>query len=77
MAETAFVKVAEVGELSPGDMKMVEVGDNRVLPTNVDRNSDTWDNECTHAFARLSEGALDGDQVECPLRGPVFNVTTG
>ena len=31
MAEAAFVKVAEVGELSPGDMKMVEVGDDQVL----------------------------------------------
>ena len=35
MAEAAFVKVAEVGELSPGEMKMVEVGENQILLANV------------------------------------------
>ena len=34
MAETAFVKVAEVGE--PGEMKYAEVGDDPVLLANVD-----------------------------------------
>ena len=38
MAETAFVKVAEVGELSPGEMKMVEVGENQILLANVAGN---------------------------------------
>ena len=35
------------------------------------------DNVCTHAFAPLAEGTLDGEQVECPLHGSVFNLTTG
>ena len=35
MAENAFVKVAEIGELSPGHMKLVEVGDNQIMLANV------------------------------------------
>jgi nitrite reductase/ring-hydroxylating ferredoxin subunit len=77
MAESGFLKVTEVGEISPGDMKMVEVGDNQVLLPNVDGTIYACDNVCTHAFAPLSEGALDGDQVEWALHGLVLNVTTG
>ena len=77
MAETAFVKVAEVGELSPGEMKMVEVGENQILLASVAGNIYACDNVCTHALAPLSEGELDGEQVECPLHGSVFNVITG
>src|ERR1700733_1937462 len=32
---------------------------------------------CTHAFARLSEGYLDGDCIECPIHQALFNVKTG
>ena len=77
MAEIAFVKVAELGELSPGDLKMVEVGDDQILLANVAGNIYACDNVCTHAFAPLSEGGLDEEQVECPLHGSVFNVATG
>ena len=51
MVETAFVKVAVVGELSPGDMKMVEVGDDQIVLANVGGNIFASDNLCTHAFA--------------------------
>ena len=77
MAESVFVKVTEVGELPPGEMKMVEVGENQILLANVAGNIWACDNICTHAGAPLSEGELDEDQVECPLHGSVFNVVTG
>ncbi len=77
MAEAAFVKVMEVEELPPGEMKMVEVGENQILLANVAGNIWACDNICTHAGAPLSEGELDEDQVECPLHGSVFNVVTG
>ena len=77
MAESGFVKVADLGELSPGEMKYVEVGDDQVLLANVGGTIYACDNVCTHAHAPLAEGDLDGEQVECPLHGSVFNVATG
>jgi len=77
MAGTAFVKVAEVGDLSPGEMKMVEVGENQILLANVSGNIWACDNICSHAGASLSEGKLTGDQIECPRHGSVFSVVTG
>jgi nitrite reductase/ring-hydroxylating ferredoxin subunit len=32
---------------------------------------------CTHRQGPLSEGALDGTTVTCPLHGAQFNVWTG
>ena len=77
MAEGGSVKVAGVGELSPGQMKSVDVGDEQVLLANVAGTIYACDNLCTHALALLADGNLDGEQVECPLHGSVFNVTTG
>jgi 3-phenylpropionate/trans-cinnamate dioxygenase ferredoxin subunit len=76
MAEE-FVKVAEVTGLAPGQMKMVEWGEDQVLLVNLGGSFYACDNICTHAGAPLNEGSLEGEQVECPLHGSVFNVTTG
>ena len=77
MAESGFVKVAQVGDLSPGEMIMVEVEQERILLCNVDGNVYACDDICSHAFASLSEGDLSGEEVECPLHGSAFNVITG
>ena len=77
MAESGFVKVTDLGEISPGQMKYVEVGDDQVLLANVGGTIYACDNLCTHALAPLADGDLDGEQVECPLHGSIFNVTTG
>ena len=77
MAESGFVKVAQVGDLSPGEMMAVEVGGDRVLLANVGGNIHALDDICSHAYASLSEGDLSAEEVECPLHGSAFNVTTG
>ena len=35
------------------------------------------ENICPHAFAMLSDGFVEGDQVECPLHQAVFQISTG
>ena len=77
MAESGFVKVAEVGEISPGDMKVVEVGEDQILLVDVEGNIHACDDICSHAYASLSEGDLNGDEIECPLHGSAFNIITG
>lgn len=32
---------------------------------------------CPHAYALLSQGFIDGDEIECPLHGAKFHVPTG
>ena len=78
MADAGFVKVAQVSEINPGEMITVDFpsGD-AVLLANIDGVIHACDDICSHAYASLSEGDLNGAEVECPLHGAVFNVTTG
>ena len=77
MAESGFVKIAQTGELSPGEMKSVSLGQEDVLLANVDGNFYVIGNTCTHMMGPLAEGELDEDQVQCPLHGAKFSVVTG
>ena len=76
-AINGFVKVAEVGELKPGEMKLVEAGDKRILLVNVRGEYHAVEEVCPHAEGPLSEGMLEGEEVECPWHGRRFNVRTG
>ena len=77
MADPGFVKVAQVSEIKPGEMISVEVDNEQVLLANVDGSIHAVDDTCSHAYATLSEGELSGEEVECPLHGGKFNLTTG
>ncbi|GMG84825.1 non-heme iron oxygenase ferredoxin subunit [Paralimibaculum aggregatum] len=70
-------QVIDVNELDDGEMIGVEIGERRIAIYKVDGEFYATDNICTHAFAILSDGWLDGDVVECPLHGGCFNVCTG
>ena len=77
MADANFEKVASLDELAAGDTISVEVGDDQILVANVGGNIYATDDVCSHAYAMLSEGDLDGDQIECPLHGALFSLITG
>ena len=77
MADSGFVKAAQVSEIRPGEMMMVNVGSDQVLIANVNGNIHACEDICSHAYASLSEGDLNGEEVECPLHGGVFSLITG
>ena len=35
------------------------------------------ENVCPHAYALLSQGFVEGDEVECPLHGARFHIPSG
>jgi 3-phenylpropionate/trans-cinnamate dioxygenase ferredoxin subunit len=75
MAE--FVKVAQVSDVPVGEGKLVRVGDQFVALYNCDGTFYATDDNCSHAEASLSEGFLQGCEIECPLHGGRFDVRTG
>ena len=77
MAEDTFVTVAHVGDLAPGEMTYVEVGDDPVCLINLDGEFYALSDICTHEEASLSDGEIVGDEVECPLHGGAFEIRTG
>ena len=75
MAE--FVKVASVNDLANGDMMLVELDEQRVLLTNVEGDFHAIGEVCAHEEGPLSEGFLEGHEVECPWHGSLFDVRSG
>ena len=75
MAE--FVTVARVGDLGPGEVKLVEIGELRIALTNVDGSFFAVDDACPHVQGPLSEGGLEGEVITCPWHGSRFDVRSG
>ncbi len=76
-AEDRFVTVAAVDDIGPGEMAYVEVGDEPVCLINKDGTFYAVNDVCTHQDASLSEGTIEGDEIECPLHGGAFDIRTG
>ena len=77
MPDEKWVKVAARSALAEGAMVGVEAGDLQIALYNVDGEIYATDNTCTHAFAMLTDGFLDGDIIECPLHGGRIEAKTG
>lgn len=72
-----WVTAATLDQLPPGLVLRIELDGRDLALSNVDGNIHCIDNVCTHAFALLSDGWLDGSVLECPLHGGRFDVVTG
>jgi nitrite reductase/ring-hydroxylating ferredoxin subunit len=72
-----FVKVLRADELSPGGMRLVNVGGAEVVIANVGGTYCAFSNFCTHEQGPLVEGELEGEVVTCPWHFTRFNVRTG
>jgi MocE subfamily Rieske [2Fe-2S] domain protein len=73
-----WVRVAAVGDVTAGEMIPVEAGGRTVALYHLE--DDSWhatDNVCTHAYALLTDGWLEDNEVECPLHAGRFDVRTG
>jgi nitrite reductase/ring-hydroxylating ferredoxin subunit len=79
MSEGAnWVRVAAAKQVRPGEMLGVEAGGRKLALVHLEDGS--WhatDNVCTHAFALLTDGWLEGDAIECPLHAGRFDVRSG
>jgi 3-phenylpropionate/trans-cinnamate dioxygenase ferredoxin subunit len=75
--DEGFVAVAQVSELTPGEMKFVAVERERIVLANVAGSFYALRDVCGHRNAPLSRGRLDGHVIECPLHFAQFDIRTG
>ncbi|MEX0732121.1 MAG: non-heme iron oxygenase ferredoxin subunit [Aquisalimonadaceae bacterium] len=71
------IVLARVADVPENDVIGVTVRGVPMAVYNVDGTFHASDDICNHGQARLSEGFLDGDVIECPLHGGCFNVASG
>lgn len=73
----AYIPVARVGEIAPGEMKPVDMSGRRVLVTMIDGEYFAFAAECPHAANALDEADLNGTSLICPGHSYEFNLRTG
>ena len=74
----SLVKACDADALKPGEMMAVEAeGLPPIALYNIGGEFLATDNVCTHAVAMLTDGYIDGDQIECPMHGGMFDIRTG
>lgn len=72
-----WIKVAEVGEIAPGEGKTVTAGTLRLALFNDGGEYFAIDDACPHQGASLGEGLLHEGRVICPWHSWIFEVRTG
>ncbi|WP_404926387.1 non-heme iron oxygenase ferredoxin subunit [Mesorhizobium sp. ORM16] len=72
-----WIILCEFSDLQEDTVTPFELDDNRIAIYLVDSNVYATDNVCSHAFALLSDGWLEGTLIECPLHGAQFEITSG
>jgi naphthalene 1,2-dioxygenase ferredoxin component len=75
--EGGWVRVAGRGDLGAGEVIGVEISGRSIAIYDCDAGLFATDNICTHAYACLSDGWLDGEAIECPLHAARFDIRTG
>ncbi len=76
--QSGWVVVCDSAKVTPGEGFGIALGDARVGIYRLDDGSlHAIGDICTHEFALLSDGFVDGDQVECPLHAALFDIRTG
>lgn len=72
-----WVRACPVADIRPGEPKGMKLGGIPVALYRLHDGVYATNDVCTHAFALLSEGYLEGDVVECPLHGALFEIRSG
>ena len=72
-----WIDVLAVEAVPQGDVTSVNVGGQEIALYEVEGEVFATDNFCTHGAARMSDGFLEGREIECPLHQGRFDVCTG
>lgn len=72
-----FIKVAERSEIAEGTGKCIEVEGKQIALFHLGDEFYAIDDTCTHRGGPLSEGSIEGDEVECPWHRAHFNIKSG
>jgi uncharacterized membrane protein/nitrite reductase/ring-hydroxylating ferredoxin subunit len=71
------VVVAVVNELKVDQMKLLRVGDKRIVLARSAKGYVAFDDRCTHRGGSLAGGTMICGTVQCPWHGSQFDVETG
>ena len=68
---------AKVGEVRDDEALAVTLGEQQIAVVMVGGTYYAIANVCTHEYACLSDGLIEGEEIECPLHQARFHIPTG
>lgn len=77
MSDVTFHQVATTDQLDEDEAMQVIVEGKEIAIVNLGGEIYALDDICTHAYASMADGYIEGDCIECPLHGAQFNIKTG
>ena len=72
-----FTRIASVNEIPLGSMRGFEVDHHRLVVAHTETGFFAVVDECTHDSAPISDGRIDGNEVECTRHGARFDLRNG
>ncbi len=72
-----WMDAAALDDVPEGDVVGVVLQGRQIALYEVEGHIYATDNLCTHGAARMSDGFLEGREIECPLHQGRFDVCTG
>lgn len=69
--------VATNDELNVNQMKLLHVGDKRIVVARTEKGYVAFNDRCTHKGGSLAGGSMICETVQCPWHGSQFQVTNG
>jgi len=72
-----FLELCRVDDVRPDIPFRVEIDGEALAVFEVEGNYYVTQDLCTHGPGSLSEGYVDGNEIECPFHQGRFNIITG
>ena len=73
----SWTTVGTRDQVEPDQPLGASLGETKIGVYEVDGKLHVIEDVCPHAAALLTQGFVDGCEVECPLHNAVFDVTSG
>lgn len=75
--DAVWTTVCDAQHVLPDAPFACEVDGRMIAIYRVDERYYATENVCPHAYALLSDGWLEGTEIECPLHGARFDIQSG
>jgi 3-phenylpropionate/trans-cinnamate dioxygenase ferredoxin subunit len=74
---SSFVRACAFTDVADGSARAVEIDGVEIAIVRSGDEVYAIQDECSHAAIPLSEGDVEGDEIECWLHGSMFDLRTG
>lgn len=72
-----LIKIGKASDIADGTAKCFDCKGKTIAVFNLGGEYFAIDDACSHVDGPLSEGFIEGEEVECPWHGARFNIKTG